>query len=194
MIRWLAAALLGAAALLCGGCLGTLRHDPTAEAITLAPRDALDLPLRDSRTYWLLRSQPGWVSAHETKFGGEEDDPGVATIRAVIFRDVAAAAHGFARLTPDYLFLLLRDRMTWRPRPSAYPVLLPGDEVAVTEYGVRLPPELAPHVTLTGQITAVRAGRVVLLIESIGVDPEQLVPAVAELTRAAYGVGSGQRQ
>ena len=185
-MRWLAPVLLAAAALLWGGCLGTLRHDPAAEAITLAPHEVLDLPLHERRTYWLLRSQPGWVSAHEVKFGGEEGDPGVATIRAAIFRDADAAGRAFARLTPEYLYLLLRDRMSWAPRPFAYPVPLPGDEVAVTEYGVRLPPELTPHVTLVGQMTAVRAGRVVILVESIGVPPEQLVPAIEALTEAAY--------
>ena len=151
----------------------------------LAPRDVIDLPLHESRPYWLLRSQPGWLSAHEVRYGGDPEDPAVATIRAVRFRDDESAGRAFAHLTPSYLHLLLRDRMTHAPRPFEYPVPLPGDEVAVYEYGVRLPAEIAREVQLSGQMTAVRAGRVVLLIESIGVPPEQLVPTVESLVNAA---------
>ena len=58
MTRWVLATLVLPALLMCG-CLGTLRRDPAAEGIVLAPRDVIDLPLHESRPYWLLRSQPG---------------------------------------------------------------------------------------------------------------------------------------
>ena len=56
MPRRYVALLLVIALLASGGCLGTLRHDPMAQEIALAPRDALGLPRRDDRRYWLLRS------------------------------------------------------------------------------------------------------------------------------------------
>ena len=111
------------------------------------------------------------------------------------FRDVDSAGRAFAHLTPTYLHRLLRDRMTYAPRPFEYPVPLPGDEVAVNLYGVRLPPEIAREVQLSGQMTAIRAGHVVLLIESIGLPPEQLVPTVESLVNAAKSQrADGKRQ
>ena len=186
MRRWCVAALLAVAALVCGGCLGTLPHDPTAEAIVLAPRDVLRLPLHENHPYWLFRSQPGWMSAHEVRFGGDPKDPAVATIRAALFRDSEAAVRAFARFTPAYLYLLLRDRMTGEPRPFDYPAPLSSDELAVSEYAVRLPPEVARYLTLVGQLTLARAGRVVLLMESIGLSLDQIVTTLDELCRAAY--------
>lgn len=183
-MRRLALALLAVAALPAGGCLGSLHRDPAAEAIALAVRAPLRLPVRESRTYWLLRAQDGWEGAHEVRYGGNPGDTAMAVVRAVRFRTDAAAARGFARLTPAYLRLAFRDRLTWGPRPVPYPPPLPGDRTAVTEYGVRLPPE--DHRRLTGQMITVLAGTVVLLIDSIDLPPAQLLLAITQLTRAAY--------
>lgn len=181
-----------AVALLAGGCLGVLTRDRAAEAIALAPREPLDLPVRDSRPYWLLRTQAGWAGAHEIRFGGNPSDPAVAAVRAVRFDDESAAAGAFAHLTPAYLYLVFRDRMTGEPHPFEYPQPLAGDTVAVWLYGVRLPAE--QHDTeLLGQLTAVRAGRVVLLIDSIGVAPDRLVPAVSRLVQTAGRIGAAAK-
>ncbi len=187
-MRRLAVCLVLAALAACG-CLGVLERDRGAEAIAFAPREPLDLPARESRPYWLLRTEAGWAGAHEVRFGGNLSDPAVAVVRAVRFRDEDAAARAFARLTPAYLYLVFRDRMTWEPRLFDYPEPLPGDAVTVWEYGVRLPSE-QHDAELIGQMTAVRAGRVVLLVESIGVTPDHLVPAVEQLVQAAGRVSS----
>lgn len=178
-------------AVLAVGCLGSLRHDATAEAILLAPRDALGLPVRDNRPYWLLRTAPGWRSGHEIRFGGDPADPAVATVRVARFRDAEAAHAAYARLTPTYLYAAYRDRMTDEPVPFEYPQPLPGDEVATYLYGVKLPTTAPAGATLLGQLTALRAGSAVFLVESIGVHPEQLVPALAELVDRARAVGGG---
>ena len=190
--RSLVAMVLIVTATVFGGCLGTVRRDQVAEGIALAPRTVIDLPMQESRPYWLLRSQPGWLGAHEAQFGGGADDPGVATVRAARFRDVESATNAFAHLTADYIHLLLRDRVKSTLSPFPYPAPLPGDEAAVMAYDVRLPPEVPPDVTIIGQLTAIRAGRVVLFIESIGIPPQQLVSAIAAATSAAYRV-SGPR-
>jgi hypothetical protein len=174
-------------AMLLVGCLGTLNSDPRAEEIAVVPEAELTLPLHDSHRHWLLRGESGWCGAHEVRFGGNPDDAGIAGVRVAVLRDEEAAIRAYARLTsPAYLYSILRDRMINLPRPVEYPEHLDGDEVAVTEYDVRLPLVLSPEITLIGQITTVRAGRAVFLIESIGVHPPQLVPAVRELVRAAY--------
>ncbi len=175
--------------LLAVGCLGSLRHDATAEAILLAPREVLGLPVRDNRPYWLLRTSPGWRSAHEIRFGGDPSDPAVATVRVARFRDAEAAHTAYARLTPAYLYAAYRDRMTDEPVPFEYPQPLPGDEAATYLYGVKLPATAPEGATLLGQLTALRADSAVLLVESIGVHPEQLVPALAELVRRVHEVG-----
>jgi hypothetical protein len=180
--------LLPLFAVLAVGCLGSLRHDATAEAILLAPREVLGLPVRDNRPYWLLRGTPGWRSAHEIRFGGNPSDPAVATVRVARFRDADAARAAYARLTPAYLYAAYRDRMTDEPVPFDYPEPLPGDEVATYLYGVKLPATAPEGATLLGQLTALRAGSAVLLVESIGVEPDQLVPALAELVRRAHEV------
>jgi hypothetical protein len=186
-------AILGVLALLGGGCLGSLRRDPAAEAVTMAPRDVLRLPVHESRPYWLLRAEPGWDSAHEVRFGGDPGDPAVFIVRVVRFHDEGAAIRAFARLTPGYIYLAFRDRMTDPPHPFDYPLPLPGDEVMVTEYSVRLPGDIAREATLIGQMTAIRSGAVVLLIESIGVVPEQFSAAVLELTSAVGRVTNAGR-
>ena len=167
-------------------CLGTLAADRGAEAIVLASAEDLALPLHENASHWLLRGQTGWCGAEEARFGGNPADPAVATVRGVVLRDPEAAARGFARLTPSYLYSLLRGRMNAVPRPTAYPETLSGDAVAVYEYDVRLPLIYSPDFVLLGQLTVVRAGRTVVLVESIGVPPERLVPAVQEMVRAAY--------
>ena len=177
-------------ALLTGSCLGTLRHDSLLEAVVLAPSPVLGLPVREQRTRWLLRGEPGWCASEEVRFGGDPGDAAVLTVRAVRLPTVDSARAARARLTPEYLYLTLRDRMVWPPRAVAYPLPLPGDEPAALEYGVRLPPELA-GVELAGQLTVLRAGQVVLLVESIGVRPEVLVPALEELVQAAGSVPPG---
>jgi hypothetical protein len=175
---------------LAAGCLGGLRHDTASEAVALAPRQTLALPVRENQPHWLLHGQPGWCGAQEVRYGGAGDDPAVAAVRAARFRDDATATQAFSRLTAQHLYLTLRDRIVGPPRPFDYPQPLAGDEVAVMLYDARLPPSLGPDVSLTGQLTVVRAGRVVLLIESIGVHPEQLVPAVMQLTDAAAALTS----
>jgi hypothetical protein len=184
LLRWLSVLLLLSG--LCSGCLGTLATDPRAESVALVPQSELDLPMRDSRRHWLLRGEPDWCGGHEVRYGGDPDDPAVAAVRVVMLRDMDAAAHAFKRLTPNYLYSTLRGRIVDVPRPFDYPEPLAGDAVSVTEYEVRLPLVNAPDFILYGQLTAVLAGRAVILVESIGVHPEHLVPAIRELVRAAH--------
>ena len=188
--RALTVVLFAVAAAVYGGCLGTLRADPAAEAVASTPGPELALPEHESQRHWLLRGEPGWCGGHEVRFGGNPEDPAVAAVRAVTFRDPSAAAHAFDRLTPTYLYSVLRGRMTSLPRPFEYPEQLDGEEVAVLEYNVRLPVITPTDVTILGQLTVIRAARVVVLIESIGVPPQQLVPAVREVTRAANRLSS----
>lgn len=183
-LAWAAAALT--LALVAGGCLGTLAADRAAETLVLVPAEDLNLPLHEHHNHWLLRGEPGWCGTEEARYGGNPEDPAVATVRGVVLRDEDDARRGFARLTPAYLYSLLRGRMNGLPRPMTYPEPLDGDDLAVFEYDVRLPLIYSPEFVLSGQLTAFRAGRTVTLIESIGVPPERLVPAVREIVRAAY--------
>ncbi len=173
------------AVLALAGCLGGLPDDPQAEAIAIAAREALGLPVRESRPYWLLRSAPGWQGGHEIRFGGDPQDAAIAGVRVARFSDPAHARAAYARLTPAYVYAVARDRMTGDPNSIDYPQPLAGEEHAVYLFGVKLPPDLEGKITLTGQVTVLRAGRTVILVESIGVHPEQLVPAMAEAVAAA---------
>ena len=125
--RALTVVLFAVAAAVCGGCLGTLRADPAAEATASAAAPELALPEHESQRHWLLRGEPGWCGGHEVRFGGDPEDPAVATVRAVTFRDPGAAARAFDRLTPTYLYSVLRGRMTSLPRPFEYPDQLDGE-------------------------------------------------------------------
>lgn len=172
--------------MLSAGCLGTLRADPAVEAIARVPEAELSLAPREDHRHWFLRGESGWCGAHELRYGGDPSDPAVDTVRAVLFKSDNQAQRAFDRLTPKYLLSLLRGRMNDVPRPTEYPEPIPGDAARVMEYDVRLTVANSPDITLYGQLTAVRAGRVVILMESIGVPPEQLVPAIREMVRAAY--------
>ncbi|MER3420159.1 MAG: hypothetical protein C4290_06375 [Chloroflexota bacterium] len=113
-------------------------------------------------------------------------------MRMARFRDADTAHAAYVRLTPAYLYAAYRDRMTDEPVPFDYPQPLPGDEAATYLYDVKLPAPVPNGATLKGQLTALRAGNAVFLVESIGVRPEQLVPALAELVRRARELGSAR--
>ncbi len=166
-------------------CLGTLAADPRAESVAMAPQSEFGLPARDNRRHWLLRGESGWCGGHEVRYGGDPDDGGIASVRVVLFQEIEAAVAAFNRLTPNYLYNMLRGRILDEPQPIDYEQELAGDAVAVHQYEVRLPLVDAPDATLIGLLTAVRSGRSVILVESIGVQPDHLVPAVRELVRAA---------
>jgi hypothetical protein len=187
---WLLVTLI--AVLSAVACLGTLAADPRAERVALAPEAELGLPIRDSRRHWLLRGEPGWCGGHEVRYGGEPDDPAVIAVRSALFRDIDSAVAAYNQLTPTYLYNIQRGRIVDVPRPIEPLQPLAGDAVSVTLYDVRLPLVNGPDATLLGQFTTVRAGRVVLLLESIGVPWERLVPAVRELVRAANRLPSDE--
>jgi hypothetical protein len=173
-------------------CLGTLAADPRAESVAMAPQTEFGLPARDSRRHWLLRGESNWCGGHEVRYGGDPDDGGIAAVRVVLFQDVDAAVAAFNRLTPGYLYNMLRGRILDEPYPITYEQELAGDAVSVNQYEVRLPLVDAPDATLLGQLTSVRAGRAVILVESIGVQPDHLVPAVRELVRAANRIPASE--
>jgi hypothetical protein len=55
----------------------------------------------------------------------------------------------------------------------------------VYDYVVRLPGAEATEDPLMGQLTVIREGAVVIVIESIGVEPDRFVPAVTAAVGAA---------
>lgn len=171
------------------GCLGRLPHDRATRDVVTAPGQALNLPLHEQRTHWLMRDLPRWCGAAEARWGGDPADRAVLTARAVRFRDENAAARALDKLTPEYLALAFRDRIADGPVPAAYPVPLPGDEAKADTYTVRLPPDVP--LKLTGEYVAVRTGKAIVLTESIGLPPEQLVPALDAMVRAAREAQGG---
>lgn len=185
-----AARLAWALALILAGSVCTPARDaPTARAIAESPASALGLPIRQSATHWLLREAGGWQESYSIVYGGAPADPAFAAVRVGWFRSADAAQRAFTRLTPAYLYRLWYDRMVEPPREAVYPLPLPGDSVVVLSYGVRLPPEAGP-AQLEGQITLVRAARAVIVVDSIGVPPERLAPAITAMTRAARGLAA----
>jgi len=141
--------------------------------------------------HWLFRDVPRWCAAAEARWGGEPEDPAALTVRAARFRDEVAAARALDKLTPEYLAVAFRDQVVEGPYPLDYPRPLPGDEAKVNEYSVRLPPELTGDIPLMGQHTAVRAGKAVIFADSIGVPPDQLVPAFEAMVQAAQAAANG---
>jgi hypothetical protein len=177
------------ALVLVGSVCAPARDAPIARAIAESPTSALGLPVRQSGTHWLLREAGGWQESYSIVYGGAPADPAFAAVRVGWFRSADAAQRAFTRLTPTYLYRLWYDRMTDPPREAVYPLPLPGDSVVVLVYGVRLPPEAGP-ARLEGQITLVRAARAVIMLDSIGVPPERLVPAITAMTRTARALGA----
>ena len=109
------------------GCLGTLAADPRAESVAMAPQTEFGLPARDSRRHWLLRGESNWCGGHEVRYGGDPDDGGIASVRVVLFQDVESAVAAFDRLTPNYLYNMLRGRILEQPQPITYEQELAGD-------------------------------------------------------------------
>ncbi|MER3420642.1 MAG: hypothetical protein C4290_09045 [Chloroflexota bacterium] len=177
------------ALVLAGSVCTPARDAPTARAIAESPASALGLPVRQFGTHWLLREAGGWQESYSIIYGGTPADPAFAAVRVGWFHSADAAQRAFTRLTPVYLYRLWYDRMTELPRETVYPLLLPGDTVMVLAYGVRLPPEAA-STRLEGQLTLVRAARAVIVVDSIGVPPERLAPAITAMTRAARGLAA----
>ncbi len=175
---------VGLTALAATGCLGRLHRSATAAEISLAPAAPLALPIHEHRPHWLFRGAPGWLGAHRVRFGGDPADPAVTIVRTALFRDEREARAAFARLTPAYLHRILRHRMVDAPTVTAYPAALAGDEVQVLAFPALLPADEREDA-LVGQLTTIRAGRTVLILESISVPPAQLVAAIAALTAAA---------
>lgn len=181
---WLAWTL---ALVLVGVSCAPPRDAPAARAITESPAQALGLPVRQSGVHWLLREADGWQESYSIVYGGAPPDPAFAAVRVGWFRSVDAAQRAFTRLTPAYVHRLWYDRMTGPPQVATYPLPLPGDAVLVLTYGVRLPAE-AESTRLEGQLTLVRAARAVIVVDSIGVPPERLVPAITAMARTARGL------
>lgn len=179
-------ALLLLAALVAAGCLGTLRRHADAASLAGAPEELLDVPARVDRPSWLLRRKPGWEGAHEVEYGGTNADHARTVIQTVVFVDTATAAEAFARLTPEYLRRLRGERMDALPRAVTPSVPLVADEIAVTEYPLKMAPD-DPDAgkEMIVQLITLRAGRVVIVIDSIGYGYKELAPVVAELARAA---------
>ncbi|MGH2584035.1 MAG: hypothetical protein ACRDJE_03905, partial [Dehalococcoidia bacterium] len=156
--------LLAALAFAGSACLGTLPGSDDAGAVALAPQDVLRLPLRENNPHWLLRQEPGWREAHWATFGGGYGDRALTTIRVALFEDAAHATAGFARLTPAHFYRLWQDRMTGEPRTVSFPVRLPGDQVAITEYTPSGSPEDGRGAPLLAvQLIVVRSGRTVIV-------------------------------
>ena len=188
--RWSSLALLMVVASMAAGCLGALPHDRATREVVQAPSTMLDLPMNGQRRHWLMRDFPRWCGAAEAVWGGNPGDRAFIVARAVRFRDETSAARALDKLTPEYLALAFRDRIVEGPRPVDYPVRLPGNEAKVSEYRVQLPPEES-HFTLIGQFVAVRSGKVVIMTDSIGLPPEDLVPSLEAMVEAAASAQGG---
>src|SRR5215208_7707692 len=186
----LGASALACALMACAGCLGTLPNDRATRDVVLAPGEALGLPLHEQHAHWLMRDLPRWCSAAEARWGGDPEDRAVLTARAVRFRDETAAARALDKLTPEYLALAFRDRIEEGPTPIDFPAHLPGDEAKASTYRVRLPPEDA-QFKLYGEYIAVRSGKALILTESIGLPPDELVPTLGAMVEAAAGAQKG---
>ncbi|HEV2123571.1 MAG TPA: hypothetical protein VGW38_12450 [Chloroflexota bacterium] len=180
--------MLVTTALVLSGCLRTLHRNSMAETIALTPRDTLSLPVRDSRPYWLLRSQPGWLGAHEISFGGAPGDGAVVVVRTVLFENDEAASSAFARLTPGYIQLLLRDRIKEEPPPFQALPSSDSDELSVSHYQIPLPTDAGEDFVVSIDMMIARAGRVVLFVESLGLPFDEQIDTVNLLSRSAYDV------
>ena len=187
MRRWAARtgpAALACAALLTAACLGRLPHDRATREIVLTPGVMVDLPLHEHRPHWLLRDLPRWCAASEARWGGNAEDRAYLTARAVRFRDAGAAARAIERLTPRYLAVVFRDRILEGPWPVEFPGAQPGDEGRADEYALRISPD-ENGLPMIGQYLAVRSGKAVILTESIGLGPDELVSVVRAMVREA---------
>ena len=180
--RWTALAVLLVLAVLVAGCLDVLADDQETERIAGAAESALPVPLRSSERHWFLRQQPGFVGAQLATYGGDAGEA-LTTVRVARFRDIATARAGFAWMTPDHAYRLWGNRMAAPPRPARYQFAFTGDEVRTLEYRPPLPPG-DPNQGLVVQLISLRAGKFVIVIESIGVPREQLPAVVAALVRA----------
>jgi hypothetical protein len=188
--RWAAWAVPATLLLAATACLGRIPRDRPTETVVLAAGEATDLPLHDKRPHWLMRDLPRWCGAAEARWGGDDGDRAVLTARAVRFRDEVAATRALDRVTPEYLARAFRDRIADGPTPLDFPTPLPGDEAKANEYSVRLPPEFS-DLRLTGQYIAVRSGKAIVVSESIGLPPEELVPVLDAMVRTAERAQSG---
>lgn len=188
--RGTALAVLLMLAVLLAGCLDVLAEDQETERIAGAAESALPIPLRSSERHWFMRQQPGSVGAHLDTFGGEPGEP-LTTVRVARFRDIASARAGFAWMTPEHTYRLWGSRMAAVPRAVRYQFTFPGDEVRTLEYRPPLPPN-DPNQGLVVQLISLRAGKFVIVIESIGVPREQLAAVAAALVRAVREVPGSQ--
>jgi hypothetical protein len=178
------------AALLLAGCLDVLAEDHETERIAVAAASALPVPLRSSDRHWFLRQQPGSIGAHLATYGGGEGEP-LTTVRVARFRDIVSARGAFAWLTPEHAFRLWGSRMGAVPRAVRHGFAIPGDEIRTLEYRPPLPPG-GPDLGLTVQLISFRAGKFLIVIESIGVPRDQLSAVAAALVRAAREVPDQQ--
>ena len=73
-------------------------------------------------------------------------------------------------------------------REAAVMIKQVGDEAKANEYSVRLAPEFS-DVRLTGHYIAVRSGKAIVVSESIGLAPDELVPVLGTMVRTADWFG-----
>jgi hypothetical protein len=184
MNRLLASVLVSLSALAAAACLGSLPHEPDADRLVDAVAEPMTLPERESLPHWLLRSAPGWQGAHKRSLGGNAQDGAAAVVRVALFSDAAAAHNAFTMLTPPRLYHVFRHRLAAQPTPVPQPTALAGDEVQAFQYAVR-GSFREPPPDLPVDMVAVRAGRAVLLVDSIGLPPARLQAAVAAFATGA---------
>jgi hypothetical protein len=184
-LLWLLGVLTPSLTLLLGACLAGLERDPTVVGIAIAAAPVLPVPLRMGGPHWLLRQEPGWVSAYAAEYGGQAEDPALTVIRVARFTDVAAVQAAFGQLTPTTLYRLWQSQMVSVPTVVAAPSTVAGAAVLWLEYQPRPHPgEAATGFTV--QLLLRHSGCTVIVIESLGVPRDQLPTVAAALVDAAH--------
>lgn len=174
------------------GCLRGLVHDPGAKAVALGPEGVWPIHATSSRPHWLLRSAPGWQSAHQVGYGLLNAGEAVAVVRAVVFADEESAIAGFEKLTPEYLVRSFPSEIALMPWLDPLQSDEPAAQVEAYTYFIPLP--FAPNVPspFPGRLVKMRQGRVVAVYSSIGLSDAQLAAGAAAMAREADALGSAR--
>ncbi len=173
-----------------GGCTAVLRSDPELQPVVMAVQASVGLPVTASRNSDLLANAADRCGGERVSFGGGLEDDAAVTLDVVRFRTEEATVRAAHQLTPAWVSRSVRDRAVAPPVPVAAPVGVPSAAM-VWHYDARVAPAEAaatgvPAVPVL--LVTVSAGRVVAVVESLGVPADQHADLVRQILSAAWAL------
>jgi hypothetical protein len=194
-VRWWASIVFPVLVLLtawaAAGCAGAVRTDPMLSSVVEAASAPTGLPIVAYRSGELLRNEAGRCGGQRVSFGGRPEDGAAFTLEVVRFRGAETAAQAAARMTPAWLTRHIAERVASPPEFLESEAGDSSDAAITVRYDARVAPAERAATGLSEVpvlLSVARAGRVVAMIESIGLPAESQAEVMRHVADAALAL------